>query len=71
MTKVEPDVETTGTVIASLRASSFKVRLDDPPDHTIVAKIAAPLGQHCIRIARGDAVIVALTPHPIITWRFK
>jgi translation initiation factor IF-1 len=66
--------ETTGVVIDELRASCFKVKLDHD-DRTIVAKIAAQLAQHCIRVHRGDAVIVELAPYNPdrgrITWRYR
>jgi translation initiation factor IF-1 len=72
MKEADAIVETTGTVIASLASSCFKVKLDDPQG-TIVARLAGELRQHCVRCRAGDTVELRITSHGrgCITWRFQ
>ena len=69
----EEKIELEGTVIEALKATQFKVELDD--GHKILAYLSGKMRRYYIRILLGDRVRVEISPYDLtrgrITYRFK
>ena len=73
MAKEEDKIRAEGVVIEALPGTQFKVKLDN--GHVVLAYLSGKMRKHYIRILKGDAVTVELTPYDLtkgrITYRFK
>ena len=62
-----------GKVVEALPNTQFKVELEN--GHSIIAHISGKMRKHYIRILKGDAVTVELTPYDLtkgrITYRAR
>ena len=67
----EEHIEMEGTVVETLPNTTFRVKLEN--GHIVTAHISGKMRKHYIRILRGDAVTVQLTPYDLskgrITYR--
>ena len=63
----EQHIELEGTVSAVLPGTMFKVKLDN--QHEVLAHISGKMRKHYIRILKGDAVTVELTPYDLTKGR--
>jgi translation initiation factor IF-1 len=59
----EDMIEMNGTVIETLPNTTFKVELEN--GHEIVAHISGKMRKHYIRILKGDAVVIEMTPYDL------
>ncbi len=73
MAKKEEKVEVEGTVVEALKATQFRVELDN--GHEVLAYLSGKMRRYYIRILRGDRVRVELSPYDLtrgrITYRYK
>lgn len=73
MGKREEKVEIDGTVIETLPATQFRVKLDT--GHEVLAYLSGRMRKYYIRILLGDRVRVELSPYDLtrgrIIYRFK
>jgi translation initiation factor IF-1 len=73
MAKTEDKIEVEGTVIEALKATQFKVRLDN--DHEVLAYLSGKMRKYYIRILLGDRVRVEMSPYDLnrgrIVYRHK
>ncbi len=69
----EDKIEVEGTVVEALRATQFRVELDN--GHAVLAYLSGRMRKYYIRILLGDRVRVELSPYDLtrgrITYRFK
>ena len=73
MTKEEGKIRVDGVVIEALPGTQFRVKLDN--GHEVLAYLSGKMRKHYIRILKGDAVTVELTPYDLtkgrITYRAR
>jgi translation initiation factor IF-1 len=73
MPKKEEKIEVEGTVTEALKATQFRVELDN--GHKVLAYLSGKMRKYYIRILLGDRVRVELSPYDLtrgrITYRFK
>ena len=73
MVKQEGKIEVEGTVVEALKATQFKVRLDN--DHEVLAYLSGKMRKYYIRILLGDRVRVEMSPYDLsrgrIVYRHK
>jgi len=73
MAKTEEKIEVEGTVIEALKATQFRVRLDN--DHEVLAYLSGKMRKYYIRILLGDRVRVEMSPYDLsrgrIVYRHK
>jgi translation initiation factor IF-1 len=73
MAKKEGKIEVEGTVVEALKATQFKVRLDN--DHEVLAYLSGKMRKYYIRILLGDRVRVEMSPYDLsrgrIVYRHK
>jgi translation initiation factor IF-1 len=71
----EDAIEVEGTVLEPLPNAMFRVVLDNPSGHNVLAHISGKMRMHFIRILPGDRVKVELSPYDLtrgrITYRAK
>ena len=69
----EEAIQMDGEVVETLPNTTFRVRLQN--DHVVTAHISGKMRKHYIRILKGDAVTVELTPYDLtkgrITYRAR
>jgi len=62
-----------GHITADLKGDFYEVRLEDNPDHTVIAKTCGQMRKHRISVQPGDNVRVELSPYDLtrgrIVWR--
>ncbi len=63
----EDMIEMNGTVIETLPNTTFKVQLEN--GHEIVAKKYKKMRKNYIRILKGDAVVIEMTPYDLTKGR--
>ena len=63
----EDHIEMEGTVSETLPNTMFRVTLDN--GHVVTAHISGKMRKHYIRILKGDAVTVELTPYDLTKGR--
>ena len=68
MAQKEEKIEVEGEVVESLPSTMFRVQVDGM-DGTVLATIAGKMRKHYIRILKGDAVTVELTPYDLTKGR--
>lgn len=61
----EEAIEAEGVVTEALANTQFRVKLDKPPDHMVLAHVAGKMRKHFIRIVPGDRVVVELSPYDL------
>lgn len=59
----EEKLQFEGEVIDALPNAMFRVRLDNPKDHELVAQISGKMRMHYIKILPGDRVTVEISPY--------
>jgi translation initiation factor IF-1 len=73
MAKTEEKIEVEGTVVEALKATQFRVRLDN--DHEVLAYLSGKMRKYYIRILLGDRVRVEVSPYDLsrgrIVYRHK
>ncbi|MEE9508074.1 MAG: translation initiation factor IF-1 [Anaerolineales bacterium] len=73
MPKKEEKIEVEGTVTEALKATQFRVELDN--GHKVLAYLSGKMRKYYIRILLGDRVRVELSPYDLtrgrITYRYK
>ncbi len=71
--KKEDKIDVEGTIIEALKATQFRVRLDN--GHEILAYLSGKMRRYYIRILLGDRVRVELSPYDLtrgrIVYRYK
>lgn len=63
----EDHIEMEGTVLETLPNTMFRVELEN--GHLVTAHISGKMRKHYIRILRGDAVTVEMTPYDLTKGR--
>ena len=63
----EEAIEVTATVLETLPNAMFQVELENK--HKVLAHISGKMRKHYIRILKGDAVTVELTPYDLTKGR--
>ena len=62
-----------GHITADLKGDFYEVRLEDNPDHTVIAKACGRMRKNRISVQPGDCVCVDLSPYGLtrgrIIWR--
>ena len=62
-----------GHITSDLKGDFYEVRLEDNPDHTVIAKSCGKMRKHRISVKTGDCVRVELSPYDLrrgrIVWR--
>ena len=75
LAKQEEKIEFEGEVVEALPSTMFRVALDGPDKHEVLAKISGKMRKHYIRILPGDRVKVELSPYDLtrgrITYRHR
>ncbi len=61
----EKAIEVVGEVVETLPNAMFKVKLDDMPDHEVLAHISGRMRRSRIRVLLGDKVRVELSPYDL------
>jgi translation initiation factor IF-1 len=73
MAKKEEKIELEGTVVEALKATQFRVKLDN--DHVVLAYLSGKMRKYYIRILLGDRVRVEVSPYDLnrgrIVYRYK
>ncbi len=73
MTKTEEKIVVEGEVIEAMKATQFRVKLDN--GHMVLAYLSGRLRKYYIRILLGDRVKVELSPYDLtkgrIVYRFS
>jgi len=68
-------IEVEGVVIEALPNANFRVELQLPNKHVILAHVSGKLRMNYIRIVPGDKVKIEMSPYDMtkgrITWRAK
>ena len=59
----EEAIQMDGTVVETLPNTTFRVELEN--GHVVTAHISGKMRKHYIRILKGDAVTVELTPYDL------
>ena len=67
MTRQRDGIEVEGHVVECLRSAMFTVELEN--GHVVTAHISGKMRKHYIRILKGDAVTVELTPYDLTKGR--
>jgi len=71
----EDAIEVMCTVVEPLPNGMFRVKLDNKPDHQVLAHISGRMRKNFIRILPGDRVAVELSPYDLsrgrIVYRYK
>jgi len=65
----EDAIEVRGRVVELLPNAMFRVELEEPRGHALVAHLTGKMRKHNIRVACGDAVTVQLTPYDLTRGR--
>ena len=63
----EEAIQMEGTVVETLPNTTFRVELEN--GHVVTAHISGKMRKHYIRILKGDAVTVELTPYDLTKGR--
>ena len=63
----EEAIQMGGTVVETLPNTTFRVELEN--GHVVTAHISGKMRKHYIRILKGDAVTVELTPYDLTKGR--
>ncbi len=61
----EEAIEAEGVVIEALANTQFRVELDNPPGHKVLAHVAGKMRKYFIRIVPGDRVVVEISPYDL------
>ena len=61
----EQAIEVEGTVVEALANTQFRVELENPPGHKVLAHVAGKMRKHFIRIVPGDKVVVEVSPYDL------
>ncbi|NOK60994.1 MAG: translation initiation factor IF-1 [Chloroflexi bacterium AL-W] len=73
MSKKSDAIEMEGTILEPLPNAMFKVQLEN--GHEVLAHVSGKIRMNYIRIAKGDRVLVELSPYDLtrgrIRYRFK
>ena len=67
MAKEEDKIKADGIVVEALPGTQFRVRLEN--GHEVLAYLSGKMRKHYIRILKGDAVTVELTPYDLTKGR--
>ena len=67
MAAVDDTIETEGKITSVLAGTMFRVELAN--QHSVLAHISGKMRKHYIRILKGDAVTVELTPYDLTKGR--
>ena len=59
----EQAIEVEGVVLEALANTQFRVELDTPSGHKVLAHVAGKMRKYFIRIVPGDRVIVEVSPY--------
>ena len=63
----EEAIQMEGTVVETLPNTTFRVELEN--GHVVTAQSSGKMRKHSIRILKGDAVTVELTPYDLTKGR--
>ncbi|MFT4234178.1 MAG: translation initiation factor IF-1 [Microbacterium sp.] len=68
-------IESEGTIVEALPNAMFRVELDKPAGHKVLATISGKMRQNYIRIIPEDRVVVELSPYDLtrgrIVYRYR
>jgi translation initiation factor IF-1 len=67
--KTDEKIEVEGTVVEALPNTMFKVELDEPEGHQVLAYLAGRMKRYYIKVLLGDRVRVELTPYDLTRGR--